>query len=329
MALLPNELLSHLLSFMPTKDTYTMPPLSEDWISKDPSDFECGLFGKWGHVFIVLRALAGKEIKELVFSTPVRLHRCPFRKLFVDLIRMTLVDIRLDFEVNGARLRFPALKVLKLRNVGFRDRENLILFLRSCSILEEVSATSLWIVNYRVADYAPVVEQPLPHLVSAHLDDCFLPVELVSRVQTLTARLDDGINYNHIPGFANLLHADLIFDSSDHNLWNWMARIMYYSPKLKRLKIDNVKTAKESTLDGHIFNMPFVPECISSKLLYLQLRSFKGSQSEVRFVTYVLTHALLLKTATVQTFLDSDDPLVATTFIGCPKGSTVLQLHFL
>ncbi|XP_050877763.1 F-box/FBD/LRR-repeat protein At5g56420-like [Lathyrus oleraceus] len=325
-----DSILSHILSFLPTKHAATTSILSKRWkslwLSVLTLDFDCKTFKHMAsfeyyiHKLMPLRKIE-LPILSLRFNC-IYAHSTRYQNninLFVSYVMnrgienlnisgdmklpssilscKTLKVLKLKgIIVNGFshQVDFPVLKILHLKRMIFELHELLVKFLSGCKILEELETKYLGFRNgLRVP--AEEFDGLLPSLVRAKISchDSIIPLHLVRNVETLHMEQAQLKGCSKLPMFHNLTHLKLKFF---YNMWGWLQQMLEQCHKLQSLIIQGCEYQDQSWNDQSWNDPPIVPKCLSLHLRTCCLAYCKGTESEFQFAKYILQNSKRLKT---------------------------------
>ncbi|AES93919.1 cyclin-like F-box protein [Medicago truncatula] len=361
---LPDDVLCHILSFLPTRDAVATSLLSKRWkplwLSFRSFDLDDNYFSDFHRFsnFVTsspqsiqsLRLTCGshftfefEDVEEDAFD--LFLYRLSFKGIQeLDLCLVTLIELpfgfytcnnlvtlKLDnvtFKDGSSYINFPLLKSLNLNDVVFGNRANMFDFFCGCPNVEDVEVTSLSIVNSRIPQPPEEGVEALPKLVRAKISELHSMLPLLCNAQFLYA----GVSYWCCnPTFHNLIHMDITLELiSCDVMWNWFAQVLQNCPNLQNLTVQKkYACVKKHGNDVHWKDPQIIPQCLSSRLKTFKFKSFNDFDCEVQFAKYIMQNSKVLQNMTIHTTLDIDlkHPMLETLSL-CPMGSATCNLHF-
>ncbi|XP_014517506.1 FBD-associated F-box protein At3g52670 [Vigna radiata var. radiata] len=139
----------------------------------------------------------------------------------------------------------------------------------------------------------------LPKLIRASIHEDLLPLEVVKDVEVLF--LDSKYQQILDFDFQNLVRLELILQHSKD--WLGVLEVLEHCPKLQTLLICIYKSSFDTFLAGHeevVWSYPqSVPVCISSHLKTCSLKYYSGSIDEIQFASYIMGNATYLRSMNV------------------------------
>ncbi|CAK8567879.1 unnamed protein product [Lathyrus sativus] len=346
---LPNPLLEHIVSFLPTKDAIATSVLSKRWkpiwhsqinIYLDDRRFpDTFSFNQFLDSFITMRdntlpilslhlkscrhrlhcnhdfvyAVITRGIETLIIDLlqPTTLPSIVLSTKTLSVFKLKMIKLNEDFQ----SVDLPSLKVLHLEYVTFKFILYLHKILSGCPILQELKCKDL---RMEMPTMMPPLGIAIPNLVRASVSrKTFIGLEWLHNVEHLhmyVARMPPTIR----GVFHNLTHLELIFGFEDpldaSYKWTWLKNLLQNTPNLQTLIIHDVYMVYgyAQCLSIKEWNDPeIVPECLLSHLTTCSLRNYRLINSEVRFAKYIMQNSRLLNTITIQTakFLDRNTKL--------------------
>ncbi|CAK8565909.1 unnamed protein product [Lathyrus sativus] len=366
---LPDPLLEHIVSFLPTKDAIATSVLSKRWkliwrsqiiIYFDDRPFtDTFSFHQFFNSFITMRDNTLPILSLPLKSRRHRLHcnhdfvyaaiRKGIETLIVDLLQPTTLPsivlstktlsvlklkmIKLNDDFQSVDL--PSLKVLHLEYVTFKAIRYIHKILSGCPILQELECQDL---RTEIPTMMPPLGIAISNLVRASVTrTTFIGLEWLHNVEHLHMYVDRmpptirGV-------FHNLTHLELIFGDALYGSykWKWLKNLLQNTPNLQTLIIHDlymVYGGEQCLSSKKEWNYPeIVPECLLSHLTTCSLRDSRLINSELRFAKYIMQNSRLLNTITIQTakFLDTNTKLqVLIELSSCPRISPTSKLLFI
>ncbi|AET04160.1 F-box/RNI/FBD-like domain protein [Medicago truncatula] len=281
---LPDSVICHILSFLPTKQSATTSILSKRWnplwlsvLTLDFDDQNLREFATFRHfVYSVIRdpplsVITSRNNTQTIQSF---LLKCDFSSGFDphDVNRFIHAVVQ------------RGVQYLNLEMSPFKLSFKLPLCVFSCSNLTALKLKALTI------DCSSDFNFPL--LKTLHLDTI-----LFDGVHDGFLRLLNGC-----PILEDLEAKDLLVHSS--SLLCYQIEVLQHCPKLQNLTIHEVLFV-DGSRDGNgikdidWMDQPIVPECLSSQLKTCSLIGYKGMNCDFHFAKYILKNAKELQTMTI------------------------------
>lgn len=242
-------------------------------------------------------SVRGSALKNLSLDTYVHLDREVELKILIDT---------------------PAIETLEIREFTSED------------ILIKENLTSIRTASI---DVAQKIERSVP--CSLYGDSVFGLLENISHVKFLTlskstmGALSRASDYR-FPTFHNLTELELIVDAWSG--WTLLPHILGSSPNLETLVFPQGLVdmfSSQSQFFRFSWSPPeLVPECLSSKLKTIEIKSFQGINDELSFVKYLLKHGRVLRTMSIDCSLLPDDAKIQKKLFKFRRGSTSCKLVF-
>ncbi|XP_058781360.1 putative F-box/FBD/LRR-repeat protein At4g00315 [Vicia villosa] len=356
---LPDALLDHILSFLPTKDAIATSILSKRWkpiwrsqviIYMDDEPFpDSFAFHQFFNSFITLRdntlPILSFHLKsrhrffDFVYPAITRhletlivdLYR-PNKMPYIVLRTKTLSVLKLKRTILNQEfpsVDLPSLKFLHLENVTFTRVANFHKLLSGCPILQELEISDL---SVQIRSKLPPLVIAISNLVRANISgDSMIGLACLHNVDHLHVQL------NCLPPiivFYNLTRLELIFnfhhELSAVSKWRWLTKLLQNTPNLQTLIIHDLFKVDEEVLEWE--DPDIVPECLLSHLTTCSLINYTLVKSELRFAKYIMRNSRLLNTITIQSakFLDTNAKLqMLTELSSCPRISPTSKLFFI
>ncbi|CAK8567774.1 unnamed protein product [Lathyrus sativus] len=346
---LPNSLLEHIVSFLPTKDAIATSVLSKRWkpiwrsqiiIYLDDSPFpDTFSFHQFFNSFITMRdntlpilslhlkcrrrrlhynydfvyAAITEGIETLIIDLlqPTTLPSIVLSTKTLSVLKLRRINLNEDFQ----SVDLPSLKVLHLEYVIFKFIPYLHKILSGCPILQELECKDL---RMEMLTKMPPLGIAISNLVRASVTrKTFVGLEWLHNVEHLHMYMDRmpptirGV-------FHNLTHLELIFEDrlyADYT-WTWLKNLLQNTPNLQTLIIHNLYMVYGDVRCLSIkewSDSEIVPECLLSHLTTCSLKNYRFINSELQFAKYIMQNSRLLNTITIQTakdiFIDTDTKL--------------------
>ncbi|XP_045797859.1 FBD-associated F-box protein At4g10400-like [Trifolium pratense] len=102
-----------------------------------------------------------------------------------------------------------------------------------------------------------------------------------------------------VPAFLNLTNLKIIFGSTTNDWlgkWKWMTEVLENCPKLQNLTIHEDSSGRHEIGNDDWVDPSIVPKCLSSELRTCSLIGYEGMKCEFQFVEYILKNAKALHT---------------------------------
>ncbi|CAK8568318.1 unnamed protein product [Lathyrus sativus] len=274
---LPDSLIDHILSFLPTKDAVATSILSKHWkpfwrsqqqtLYFDDTSFpDTFAFRQFFKSFMNMRDYSlpilsfhlichslsyddfhrfafdaiMNEVENLIIDFRLPTILPPLVLTNVDLSVLKLKRVTLD---KVPYVKLPFLKVLHLESVTFTCNEYLKSLLRGCPLLEELETKDLRVENPAIMSRTEI--SAIDNLIRANISDYLIDFDWLHNVEHLHLHLNrtpHGV-YGHM--FHNLTHLDLIFNfDRDEQFavfrWKWLIELLQNTPILQTLIIHEV-----------------------------------------------------------------------------------------
>ncbi|XP_058785197.1 F-box/FBD/LRR-repeat protein At3g52680-like [Vicia villosa] len=337
---LPDSILSHILSFLPTKLAARTSILSKIWksiwLSVTTLDFTIGITPN--HVIhsiilsrdiklsilsfrlrcnkpededldSVIKAAIQRRVETLelnmLFSYPLEMKF--FSNLFTSntltVLKLTHIYIVKDLPGTSGS---SSIKTLHLDDVLFDS--HVINFFSVFPALEELQTN--YITLYDLNQPAPrAMMECLPNLVRADINDPILiPLLRFSRALILNLEEIWSLPLVQVPNFYNLTQMELFIDLDQ--LGKWILKLLQHTPKLDHLIIHHQELENEEEIGemnrvyikeiNNQVDPKMVPECLSSRLKTCLFASWRGKKCELQFAEYIMQNSKVLSSMTIQ-----------------------------
>ncbi|GAU42368.1 hypothetical protein TSUD_350340 [Trifolium subterraneum] len=306
---LPDSILCHILSFLPTKEAVATTILSKRWkplwlsvltLDFDFNDFSiCSMKTASDLCYPVYSVMLSRH-NTLPVQT-FRLICCPFRNMDADDIpQLIIAAIQRRTQTLELELMFIDIHNNFVSNI-FTCRTLTVLKLKRLTILEDIPQ-ELETNEVRVTPGGSIFVPKkadkikcLPNLVTAKLSDKEpIPLYLLSRAHTsLTINLTSG-HCVQVPIFYNLTQMDIISDLKHRSWphkWMWILEMLRNTPKLQHLIIhEEIENGNDHDEEQYsCWEDPnIVPECLSSQLKTCLFRNYRANKCQLQFAEYVM-----------------------------------------
>ncbi|AES69185.2 F-box/RNI/FBD-like domain protein [Medicago truncatula] len=334
---LPDSILCHILSFLPTKLAATTSVLSKRWKSvwisvlainfEDETFKDSNSFRKF--VFSALFSL--RDQKASIHSFTLKFgqsFRCFKQYEFNQILKYAMergVE-NLNFDMSGKNrlitlppriLSFKTLQVLKLSHIRMRDYDHVDLPHLKTLYLDRIYIISLdYLVKFLFG--CPILEDlhkkkilypslvpvenlnALPNLVKVSIcHDMDTLMTLVCKAKIMHVE-KMSISRTRLTVFHNLTHMELsVHDKFCNKRCTRLLGILPHFPKLEHYIIQDCGNAENSCYN--CWKHPItVPECISSRLKTCCIRGYRGTRHQFKFAKYIMQNANVLETMAIK-----------------------------
>ncbi|KAK2413809.1 FBD-associated F-box protein [Trifolium repens] len=364
---LPNEILCHILSFLPTEDAFTTSLLSKRWtllwLSVPNLDLDEQRFIKSGKPMSLFPKFAFAAIfKRSVYHQPIKNFRLVCEDTFVDGTmkydfemwltglaehQLEHLEIQLDLADYFPSCIFSLrnLVVLKLKYLNmftFPDVD--FPFLKSLH-LNCVHFDERWFI-FKFLTGCPILEDvEVENITIASMSDC--PDRVHKRLPKLVrANISDTpIIYlplepfciveslrlvevfDNIPVFSNLTHVQLVYYT--YVDWHLFFDVLKKCPKLQNFDLDTPPYYPSDF--PHISGPSNLPECISLMLQKCIIKNFIGEEYGMKFLQYIMLNSKSLQRIAIscESFMDLHTKLeLQQELFSFPKSSATCQICF-
>ncbi|AES98838.1 putative F-box domain, FBD domain, leucine-rich repeat domain, L domain-containing protein [Medicago truncatula] len=207
--------------------------------------------------------------------------------------------------LNPTILTSQTLVILKLERLVVKA-ENLCVDLPSLKILHLVEICFKYKNDFmKLLNGCPVLEdlhtrveennaaegfKPLSKLVRADINSYDVPFDAINNLEFLCIRVAPENTFKTIPLFQNLIHIKLWLYDFIHG-WDGVVELLQHCPKLQVLFVRRWISSLDKEWKCPILAL----ECISCHLRSCTILDFKGSADDMRFATYILQNANILQ----------------------------------
>ncbi|WJX35638.1 Zinc finger FYVE domain-containing protein 26 [Trifolium repens] len=361
---LQDELLHHILSFLPTKEAAATMILSKRWKPllsvinlddkhfPDPSTFR--------QMFNSFTTIIDKTLLPIhSFQLICRNHYCKddisnfvntvvqwdVQHLSIDLSNslfptfvlttkflsvLKLTRLQLD---DFHYVDLPSLKFLRLESVTFALYSYMVKILSACPVLEELETKDLTVNKIYLRPNCPNSDVTgLSKLARANISGENVFYYCLNNAEHLQLHVTNP--YGLVNMFHNLTYLELAFDllpSRGFVKWSWLMNQLPKTPKLQTLIIHEVDTVNNFG-DEKWFVPKFVPECLVYHLTTCSIRNYSRINLELPFVKYIMQNSRVLSTMTIQVAksVESDAKIQMCKELSlCPMNSATCELLFI
>ncbi|XP_058782133.1 putative FBD-associated F-box protein At5g56820 [Vicia villosa] len=334
---LPESILFHILSFLPTKFAATTMILSKRWKpvwgsllilnfdDKAFNDFQT--FRKF--VYSTLFS-SSRDKKTSIQSLTLKLgvsslfKQREFNRIFKFVMQRGVKNLNFNIFYKKRCIKLPirilsckTLQVLTLENVKLWDFDKVDFPCLKTLHLNRVEFKSpKYFVKFLCG--CPILEDlnarsrflrksldpvenlnALPNLVKAKICyDMYDLMTLVCNTRILHLEQLRGMPWKTLPMFHNLTHMELYFyHSSKEGECRSLIEILPHFPNLQHLSVIHVCSECLKVSP----NLTIAPECLSSQLKTFRFDCYRG-KCDFNFVKYIMQHSKVLETMTIKSF---------------------------
>ncbi|XP_039024829.1 FBD-associated F-box protein At4g10400-like [Hibiscus syriacus] len=326
---LPDSIICHILSFLPTKLSVATSTLSKRWkhlwtavpvLSFSSAEF-IGTLGSF------VDSIVERNVQELKLSlnfSHVPTVRLPGR-LFAcrTLVSLKLIDnIFIDLPENVC---LQNLRTLQLERLHYANEGSFNILLSGCPVLEDLR---LNLKNYEANDHGLLISAPLLERIELSQKNFN-----VLNFQIDSSSLVEAIIDIHNALFSMAFHEfhNLVCLETTTSCANWddLEELLHGSNNLKTL----VYHIEVPILHrGHNCDKSFsktVPVCVSASLKALKLTGFINQNCYWTFIQYMLKNAKFLEEVKIRTSsMLKKRRRHIRNMLNCPRASTECQIRF-
>ncbi|KAF7825787.1 F-box/FBD/LRR-repeat protein [Senna tora] len=334
---LPDSLLCHILSFLPTNRAVATSILSKRWRSlwqhtpsfdledvrcinnQIPDEFvEAFMLSRDGpikrfrlidyisdftsyNINLWINAAIRRKVEHLqIERRPTMIYMSTTVFTCETIVVMKLSNVNYMDAISSVRL--PSLKILHLDVAQFCTSTDFAKLLSGCTLLEDlvINCVESQMILLDINEFAI----DLPKLISANVTSHGFPhlLTALSNAKFLCYELWGCEKvYHQTPVFHNLVSLQLLF--IDYS-WNFLATILQNSPKLQSLILK-----REICYNGNDDQHFVSPGFISPHLKKCYIGKFGGTECEMQFARFIMENASLLTTFTIYCYSNLDEEL--------------------
>ncbi|RHN44088.1 putative F-box domain, FBD domain, leucine-rich repeat domain, L domain-containing protein [Medicago truncatula] len=297
-SILPDDILVHILSPLPTKQAFVTSVLSKRWKNLwclVPALEFVGTKTVTVSKYVVSRQAAGNHY----MHNWERIYPEFPNTIFT---RETLVILKLSELFMGSGfcnylIRLPSLKTLHLKDIEFQQYGDLDCLLEGCPVLEDLQ---LYDISYVSLLFSNACRKTLTKLNRADIIqcDCGVRMKALSNVEFLHIKLSKGYLHYVFPAFNNLTHLVLNYSHSID------LQMLHDCPKLQTLELyqNRGSIRGDGSYGKQDWSVPkSVPSCLLLNLTTCTLRDigFPDFRQHILLARYILNNSAVLETMSV------------------------------
>ncbi|XP_058760947.1 F-box/LRR-repeat protein At4g14103-like isoform X2 [Vicia villosa] len=340
---LPDEILSHILSFLTTKKAVRTSLLSKRWTDLwqschiiDFTDIQvyCNRTNRRFNKLVesVLATAGSRNINtfllEILYGHPHFAYKVSFRNVVKWVNKIVLQN-----ELKNLCLH---LDVDEYDDEDNNEDEHFLPKLPNC-IFTCKTLVSLDLRRFRVKGFSFSSDGfGFPSLKTLHLDDIKFPrgrdfllllsgCPILEDLKLFQAQAQTQVPSDDIPIFYNLTHLKL------HNSWDLVVRVLHHCPKLQNIELfEDMYGARGNGDDNEesCEELEFVPQCLLSHLRSCTIQNLGRLERDLILPMYILKNARVLQTMKIKIWYRSEQSEIERKFSLCSKASASCQLLF-
>ncbi|WJX76204.1 [histone H3]-lysine(4) N-trimethyltransferase [Trifolium repens] len=146
--------------------------------------------------------------------------------------------------------------------------------------------------------------QYLPNLITANIYSESVLFNLCCRAEVLRVEMH-SIQSCQFPMYYNLTCIKLILKENHPKKWNWLLEMLNHCPKLQNIIIHEDYGHEYEALDNWM-DPTIVPECLSTQLNRCALDGYRNTECEIEFAKYILQNSKVLNNMLIRSASDLD-----------------------